>query len=64
MTERIVTEEQFNRFLAVQIAQVAALEAISQNLASLAMAHSKQPYLIQWDTVKQILRNAKSAVGF
>ena len=55
-----MSEAQFRMLLAVLTAQAAALEAISANLSTLAMAQGKQPTPISWERAKSMLDNARA----
>jgi len=53
-----MSEEQFRLFLAVLTAQAAALDAIANNLSTLAIAQGRHPSPISWDRAKSLLDNA------
>jgi len=55
----MMSEEQFRLILAVLTAQAAALEAIANNLSTLAIAQGRHPSPINWDHAKSLLENAR-----
>ena len=54
-----MTDDQFNKLLAVQTAQLYALEGIMQAAMAMAVTQGKTPHP-NWDRVKQAIDNAKT----